>query len=242
VVGPAAGERTPLSKMRRAIVAAMNLSAQIPQFTLDRWIDLTHASAIRQSLKEADINVSWEDIFVAACARALRSHPGLNASFDDDAIIHHAQVNIGIATALADGLVSPAILDADRLSMAAIAAARARLREQAAVGRLRGVELSAATFTISNLGLSQIDRFRALVIPPQAAILAVGRVRELNGAPGVSVSLSCDHRVVDGTPAAEFLKTVNDLLQAPQWCLPSQEPSPLSPGHIGSYANEGAKE
>ena len=100
---------------------------------------------------------------------------------------------------------------------------RTRLREGAAAGRLRGVELFGATFTISNLGPFGIDNFRALVIPPQAAILATGRVYERAGASGMSLSLSCDHRVLDGAPAARFLATVSELLQAPEWCLALEE-------------------
>ena len=220
VEAPAEDEpRHPLSKMRRAIVASMTLSAQIPQFTLDRWVELERAATVRDRLRESGLKVSWEDILVATCARALCEHRNVNASFDEDAIVEHAEINIGIATALPDGLVSPAIVNADQLGFAALVSARTRLREGAAAGRLRGVELFGATFTISNLGPFGIDSFRALVIPPQAAILAAGRVYERDGASGMSLSLSCDHRVLDGAPAARFLATVSELLQAPEWCL-----------------------
>jgi pyruvate dehydrogenase E2 component (dihydrolipoamide acetyltransferase) len=224
VEAPAEDEpRRPLSKMRRAIVASMTLSAQIPQFTLDRWVELDRAATVRDRLRESGLKVSWEDILVAACARALREHRNVNASFDEDAIVEHAEINIGIATALPDGLVSPALVNADQLGFAALVSERTRLREGAAAGRLRGVELFGATFTISNLGPFGIDNFRALVIPPQAAILATGRVYERGGASGMSLSLSCDHRVLDGAPAARFLATVCELLQAPEWCLALEE-------------------
>lgn len=206
-----------LSKMRRAIVASMGLSAQIPQFTLERWVELGEASAVRDRLRARSLPASWEDLLIAATARALRAHPAVNASFDEDGIIEHPEINIGIATALADGLVSPAIRNADRCTFAELAAERRRLREGAAAGHLRGVELFGATFTISNLGPYGIDRFRALVIPPQAAILATGRLVERNGTPQIALSLSCDHRALDGAPAAMFLGTVCELLEEPEW-------------------------
>jgi pyruvate dehydrogenase E2 component (dihydrolipoamide acetyltransferase) len=203
--------------MRRAIVASMSLSAQIPQFTLDRAADLTAMSAVREELRAGGVGVSWEDVLVAGVARALRRHPGVNASLEDDEIVQHPEVNVGIATALADGLVSPAIMNADRLSFEELIAERKRLRAGAAAGKLRGVEIFGATFTISNLGPYGVDRFRALVIPPQAAILAAGGIAERDGRLRLSLTLSCDHRVLDGAPAAQFLATVCELLESPGW-------------------------
>ncbi len=210
-------QRVPLSRMRRAITAAMNLSAQVPQFTLDRTIALAAAAALRSDLRAEGLAISWEDILAAASARALREHPGVNASFDGDAILRHEDINVGLATALEEGLVSPAILNADRRSLREIAQARRALRERAAAGGLHGSELYGATFTLSNLGPYGIERFRALVIPPQAAILASGRVLGPDDASRINVSLSCDHRVIDGAPAAQFLATVCDLIEQPDW-------------------------
>jgi pyruvate dehydrogenase E2 component (dihydrolipoamide acetyltransferase) len=212
-----ADERVPLSRMRRAIVATMSLSAQIPQFTLDRTVDLTQLVARRSELAARGTPVSVTDVLTAACARALRAHPALNASFDEDAIVIHGRVNVGLAVAVPGGLVSPAIFDADRLTLAELAAERQRLRDGAVAGKLRGEVLFGATFTISNLGTYGIDRFRALVIPPQTAILAVGALRQHDGAPVMSLSLSCDHRVIDGAPAAEFLGTIAEALEQPAW-------------------------
>src|SRR5581483_3590314 len=144
---------------------------------------------------------SITDVLTAACARALRAHPGVNASFDGDAIVRHREINVGLAVALDDGLLSPAILRADELDLAALAEERTRLVAAARAGRLSGAELSAATFTISNLGPFGIDRFQSLVVPPQAAILAVGAIR---ADATVSLCLSCDHRVLDGAPVARF--------------------------------------
>jgi pyruvate dehydrogenase E2 component (dihydrolipoamide acetyltransferase) len=208
--------RLPLSRMRRAIAASMTLSAQIPQFTLDRTVILSDADAFRTELRDAGLRVSWEDFLVAASARALREHLNVNSSFDEDAVVEHPDIHIGLATAVKDGLMSPAILNADRQSLEQLVQERSRLRQGAASGTLRGIELFGATFTISNLGPYGVDRFRALVIPPQAAILASGRVID-DGGPRIALTLSCDHRVLDGAPAAEFLATVCDLLENPDW-------------------------
>jgi pyruvate dehydrogenase E2 component (dihydrolipoamide acetyltransferase) len=211
------GRRRPLSKMRRAIAASMTRSAQVPQFTLDRLADLTALATIWDELRRDGTHASWEDLVVAASARALREHPNANASFDEDAIVEHAAVHIGLATAVRGGLLTPAVLDADRRSLGELISERERLRQGAAAGSLRGVELFGATFTISNLGPFGVDRFRALVIPPQAAILACGRVLDGDDGPRMALSLSCDHRVLDGAPAAEFLATISALLERPEW-------------------------
>lgn len=215
---PETNERVPLSRMRRAISAAMTMSAQVPQFTLERAAEMGPLHARRRALREEGIGASISDVLTAACARGLRAHPCVNASFDEDAIVRHCDINVGLAVALPDGLVTPAILHADRLDLGGLAAARTRLAAAARAGKLRGAELSAATFSISNLGPLGIDRFRALVIPPQAAILAVGAVLEHpGGRSSMSLSISCDHRVLDGAPAAEFLATVVEALEAPSW-------------------------
>ena len=145
-----------------------------------------------------------------ACARALREHPGVNASFGEDCVIVHERVNIGLALALDDGLTVPVILDADARGLEGLAAERLRLAEAARTRALRAEEIFAGTFSISNLGPLGVDRFQALVLPPQAAILAVGSLRET-----VSLSGSFDHRAVDGAPAARFLATVARLLAEP---------------------------
>ena len=198
--------------MRRAIAETMALSARIPQFTLTRTMALDAVEHERGRLRGAGEQVSYQDFFVAAAARALRAHPALNASFDDDAIVIHGAVNVGIAIALPDGLVGPAIMDADRRTVVEIATERRRLTDAVYAGRCGGREFYGATFTISNLGPLGVESFQALVIPPQAAILALGTVAERRA----SVSLSCDHRVVDGAPAAAFLATLADKLATPE--------------------------
>jgi pyruvate dehydrogenase E2 component (dihydrolipoamide acetyltransferase) len=207
--------REPLTPMRRAIVATMTLSAQIPQFTLRRSASLEHAERDRARLRGEGVRASCQDYVVVAAALALARHPGLNASFDGDAIVRHPAICVGIAIALPGGLVSPAILDADRRDVAAIAAERQRLTAAVRAGRVGGRELYGATFSVSNLGPLGVESFTALVIPPQAAILALGAVSGAPAAPRVELSLSCDHRVVDGAPAAEFLATLVGALEDP---------------------------
>jgi pyruvate dehydrogenase E2 component (dihydrolipoamide acetyltransferase) len=219
----ARSSRQPLSPMRRAIAEAMSRSALIPQFTLERSVSMAAVERERTRLPTGGgVSVSYQDFVVAAAAAALALHPGLNASFDDDAIVCHAGIHVGIAIALPDGLVSPAILDADRRSVAEIAAERRRLTAAVRSGRIGGRELYGATFSVSNLGPLGVESFRALVIPPQAAILALGAVTGPAGAPRAQLSLSCDHRVVDGAPAAAFLATLVAALEDPAESDPAE--------------------
>jgi pyruvate dehydrogenase E2 component (dihydrolipoamide acetyltransferase) len=200
--------------MRRAIVRAMTASAQIPQFTLGRDVHAGPLAAVREHLGDAR-SVSLTDQIVAAVARSLVEHPRLNASYVEDevAIIEHSQINVGIAVAIRDGLVTPPILDANRLSLFDLAAARREATSAVRDRRIDAASLAKVTFTISNLGPFGVDRFTALVVPPQAAILAVGAVSDGR----MCLSLSCDHRVVDGAPAAEFLRDVVAGLEEPEW-------------------------
>jgi pyruvate dehydrogenase E2 component (dihydrolipoamide acetyltransferase) len=214
-VPDAGAARQPLSPMRRAIAATMTLSAQIPQFTLTRTVPFDAVDRERSRLKRVGANVSYQDFVVAAVAAALTEHRALNASFDGDAIVTHAGIHVGIAIALPDGLVSPAIIDADRRSVVKIAAERRRLTRAVHDGLLGGRELYGATFSVSNLGPYGVESFEALVIPPQAAILALGAVSGDTLGLRASVSLSCDHRVVDGVPAAAFLASFVAALANP---------------------------
>jgi pyruvate dehydrogenase E2 component (dihydrolipoamide acetyltransferase) len=198
--------------MRRAIAAAMAQSAAIPQFTLERRVDATSMQARRLQLRTEGTRVSLQDLIVTACAGALREHPDVNSSFDEDAIVVHERINVGIAIAVDGGLLSPAIMDADRLTPAEVAEQRQTLQAGARAGKLPGKVLYGATFSVSNLGTFGVDRFRALVIPPQSAILAIGALCD-DPRPELWLSLSCDHRVLDGAPAAEFLGEVVARLQ-----------------------------
>jgi len=203
--------RKPLSRMRRAIAKSMTASALVPQFTVEVDASLDPLAEWRRGAGEG---VSYSDAIVAAVARALRSHPALNSSFADDAILEHGEINVGFALDLPDGLIAPAIRRADERSLPSLAAERRRLAEAAQAGTLTPEDVFSATFTVSNLGPLGVRRFRALVVPPQAAILALGALTE-DGL--MSLSLSCDHRVVDGAPAARFLADLVALLEEPAW-------------------------
>jgi pyruvate dehydrogenase E2 component (dihydrolipoamide acetyltransferase) len=203
-----------LSRLRRAIAKSMSASALVPQFTVEYDVPFGSVAAYRGRWKAAGHDISVADVLTAACARALRSHPGINASWAETSILQHADIHVGLAVALPDGLVAPAVRSADTLDLGQLAAERKRLALAAQEGRLTPDELLSATFTISNLGTFGVSRFRALVVPPQAAILAVGGLRP-DGT--VSLALSCDHRVLDGAPAAMFLRDLAGSLTEPAW-------------------------
>jgi pyruvate dehydrogenase E2 component (dihydrolipoyllysine-residue acetyltransferase) len=201
--------REPLSRMRRAIAERMSLSFRdVPQFSVSCDVDMTAANAAR-----TDAGVSYADVLIRAVARTLRDHPRLAMRYDPEGLVPADGIHIGIAVALDDGLLVPVLRDADTKELEVISRERASLQEGARAGKLPVDALVGAVFTISNLGQQGVDRFTAIVNPPEAAILAVGRVRDLvvarGGsavvAPVVTLTLSVDHRVVDGAPAAAFL-------------------------------------
>ncbi len=206
---PSKGRRVALTSMRRAIAQLMTASAQVPQFTLEATAGLAQPAA----LARRSPRVSYSSVLIAACAHTLRDIPAVNSSFDGDALIEHAEINIGVAVALDQGLIVPVIHNADRHTLEDLDEQRQRLTESAKCGTLTADDLLGATFTVSNLGPLGVERFRALVVPPQAAILAVGAVRDER----IALSLSCDHRVLDGAPAARFLAGVVARLEQPDW-------------------------
>lgn len=211
VAGGREPNRRPMSRLRAAIVASVTASAQIPQFTVecDARVD-----TLTQMRKSSLSGFSLTDAIVSATGRALRRHPSVNASFDGDAILEIDQVGIALAVAVPDGIIAPVIRRPESLTMKELRAERIRLTEAAQNGNLRPKDLISATFTISNLGPFGVRRFQALVTPPQAAILAVGAVTdELR----ISLSLSCDHRAVNGAPAAAFLGDIVSQLEEPAW-------------------------
>jgi pyruvate dehydrogenase E2 component (dihydrolipoamide acetyltransferase) len=212
-----AGKRVELSGLRRGTVRSMSMSAVVPQFTLQRDVSTAGLRDVRKALKSGGHRATLTDVITLACARALREHPGVNSSYGEDCVIEHERVNIGLALALDEGLTVPVIMDADVLSLEGLAAERLRLAEAARTRHLRAAEIFAGTFSISNLGPLGVDRFVALVLPPQAAILAVGSLRDT-----VSLSASFDHRAVDGAPGARFLATIARLLAEPAWALQSE--------------------
>jgi pyruvate dehydrogenase E2 component (dihydrolipoamide acetyltransferase) len=198
--------RIPLTPIRRVTAELMSASAGIPQFTLEAT---ARVGALTSTPRLQGFSIA--SVIIAAAAAGLRQMPAINASFDDDAIIEHGDVNVGFAVALDEGLLTPVIRNADRLGLQSLDAERTRLVTAARAGTLSPAELRDATFTVSNLGPLGVERFRALVVPPQAAILAVGKMRDQT----IALSLSCDHRVLDGALAARFLAAVVARLERP---------------------------
>src|SRR5262245_18959888 len=195
-----------------------------PHFYLVREVNVRRlASWLEQARKQTGPHVTYTDLLVKLVAAALSRHPRANASWRDGAIVQNTDINIGLAVAIEDGLVVPVIHRADSLRLPEIAARRADVVGRAQAGKLRPADIQGGGFTISNLGMFGVDAFSAIVNPPQAAILAVGRIADrvvaLNGQPAVEptmvLTLSCDHRALDGARAAQFLSTLADLVEEP---------------------------
>ena len=195
-----------------------------PHFYLVREVNVSRLAAwLEQARKQTGAHVTYTDLLVKLVAAALSRHPRANASWRDGAIAQNADINIGLAVAIDDGLVVPVIHRADSLRLPEIAARRADVVGRAQAGKLRPADIQGGGFTISNLGMFGVDAFSAIVNPPQAAILAVGRIADrvvaLNGQPAVQptmvLTLSCDHRALDGARAAQFLGTLADLVEEP---------------------------
>ncbi|MDX6593578.1 MAG: hypothetical protein QOJ13_2774 [Gaiellales bacterium] len=215
----------PMTPMRRAIAASMSASAAIPQFTADAEVDCSVLMHLQEALRGVGVSLSISDVLTAAVARSLSAHPALTRVFTDTGLIRHEEISIGIAVAIDDGLLVPVIHDAGSRSLAGIAAERRRLTKAAHAGRLSERDMTGGVFTISNLGPLGLRRFRALVHPGEAAILAVGAVTDrpfaVEGAlvvrPGLSLSISCDHRSVDGAHAARFMGYLVEAIEQPSW-------------------------
>jgi pyruvate dehydrogenase E2 component (dihydrolipoamide acetyltransferase) len=192
----------------------------IPHFFVTRHVDAGALNDARARIVAGGTKATHTDLLVSAVARTLKKHPRLNASWKADAVVIHDRINIALAMAVENAVVTAVIADADTLDIAAISERRALLAERAQAGRLHADDITGATFTISNLGMFDVDTFTAIIVPPQAAILAVGaivdRVVAVDGTPAIrpmfTVTLSCDHRVVDGARAAEFLRDLTALL------------------------------
>jgi pyruvate dehydrogenase E2 component (dihydrolipoamide acetyltransferase) len=210
-------KREPLTRMRRAVGEAMVRSArEAPQFSISRDVDMTAASAKRKAA-----GVSYTDVIVSAAATALRAHPRLRSRFDGDAVVVSDKIDVGLAVALDAGLIVPVLRDADRKPLAALRDEREALEAAMRSGHARADTFGGAAITVSNLGTFGVDRFTAIVNPPEASILAVGRVADrvvaVNDAPAVrlvvSLTLTVDHRVADGADAARYLADVAKQLE-----------------------------
>jgi pyruvate dehydrogenase E2 component (dihydrolipoamide acetyltransferase) len=205
----------------------------VPHFFVSRDVDATALNTTREALiplieKSHGVKVTHTDLMVAAVARALHVHRRMNGSWNNNSITVNADINVALAMAVENAVVTAVIRNADRLSLGDIAKQRKELAERARANRLQPADIAGATFTISNLGMFSVDAFTAIIVPPQAGILAVGaiadRVVAVNGMiavrPTVTLTLSSDHRVVDGARAAAFLNDVVLALSEPQkWAV-----------------------
>jgi pyruvate dehydrogenase E2 component (dihydrolipoamide acetyltransferase) len=220
-----------LSSTRKTIARRLTEAWQAPVFQLGVTVDMERAQAVRAKLvelnAEGNAKPTLSDLLTKVCAAALLRHRDVNALYKGDSIEVHPTANVGMAVATEKGLVVPVVRSAERLSVAEIANARADLVERARAGKLRQDDLDGGTFTISNLGMFGIEQFIAVLNPPQAAILAVGSIEDkvvaVDGQPVVrprmELTLTCDHRAIDGATGAQFLTTVKQFLEEPGLAL-----------------------
>lgn len=226
------GTRTEkMSGMRKAISRNMLASKETNAQTNHRIkVDMTAAIALRKQYKDLGIKISYNDIIVRACAKALADMPIVNASVEGDSILYHDYVNVGTAVSVPGGLIVPVIKDADIIGLSGIAARSAELIEKARDGKLTDADYHGGTFTVSSLGMFDLDDFVAIINPPESAILAVGKIaktpvvvtnEEGEGEDAIVIKSMCalclsyDHRSIDGAEAAKFLQKVKNYLQNP---------------------------
>ncbi|MGA8057868.1 MAG: dihydrolipoamide acetyltransferase family protein, partial [Candidatus Binataceae bacterium] len=220
---PAAGKpqarSIPMRGMRKTIADRMSKSLrESAQLTITSEADVTVAVELRERLVR-QFDFTYGDLLIQAVARALLRHPRMNARLEQDAIAIMPQVNVGMAVALEDGLIVPVIVDADRKSLREIAAVTRELGERARAGKLRLEEVSGGTFTITNLGTYGVDAFTPIINTGETGILGVGRIiekpvvhrGEIARRSMMTLSLTFDHRLIDGAPAAQFLQTVIEI-------------------------------
>ena len=215
-----------LSRLQRTVARRMAESkATIPDFTLELDVDMTLCIELRERLKsQTEHPPSFNDMVVKAAALALRDHPRVNGAYRDGRFEAYSRINVGIAVAASDALVVPVVHDADEKSLGEISRQALRLIERVRDGEITPPEVSGGTFTVSNLGMFGIDRFTAIINPPQAAILTVGALRKKPAVDErgrvvardlMSLTLSCDHRILYGADGARFLAQVRELLEQP---------------------------
>jgi pyruvate dehydrogenase E2 component (dihydrolipoamide acetyltransferase) len=224
-IGQEGYEDIPNTPMRKTIARRLGESKfQAPHFYLTMEINMDNAIASRKSINEiSPAKVSFNDLVIKACAMALRQHPAVNGSWRGDFIRRNKHIHIGSAVAVADGLIVPVIRFADQKSLSQIAAEASQLYEKVRNKKIQPEEFSGNTFTVSNLGMMDIDEFTAIINPPDSAILAVGAIKEKVVKKGdgfavtnvMKVTMSCDHRSIDGAVGAAFLQTVKKYLENP---------------------------
>ncbi|MBX6366244.1 MAG: 2-oxo acid dehydrogenase subunit E2, partial [Gemmatimonadetes bacterium] len=225
-------EEIPVSQMRKTIAKRLVSSiGPVPTFYLTIEVDMTRMAALRERmnerLAERGDKVSLNDLIIKATAMALRQHPEVNAAWGETVIRRYRRVHIGVAVAVEDGLITPVVKDADRKGVADIAREVRELASRARERKLTPEEYTGSTFSISNLGMYGIDEFTAIINPPESAILAVGRAEdkpvveegEVVVRPRMRLTMSCDHRVIDGATGARFLQTLRSYLEEPMMML-----------------------
>ena len=229
VQAPAGVEAVPLTRIRATIARRLTQAWEVPAFQLTVSADMTLATELVERARELNpgVRVTVTDLLTKVSAMALARHRDVNVQFTEEAILRYPTANVGIAVAAPSGLVVPVIREAERLSLAEIAARRTDVVERARAGKLMQADLEDGTFTISNLGMFGVEQFIAVLNPPQAAILAVGATSEQpvvrDGAivprPLMTMTLTVDHRAVDGAEAADFLRTLKTFVEEPALAL-----------------------
>lgn len=218
----------PFTGMRKAISDNMMKSVHGMAHAYHKMkIDMTEAVRLRSSLKDTGIKVSYNDLFIKAIAKALTEFPIMNSSLTENGILIKEDINIGVAVALENGLIVPNIKNANRKSLSEISFEALNLAEKARAGKLLPQDYQGGTFTVTNLGMYDVDEFLAIINPPEIGIISIGKIEETpvvqNGSivikPAVAVCLTYDHRIVDGVPAAQFLKRVKQIIQLPYLLL-----------------------
>jgi pyruvate dehydrogenase E2 component (dihydrolipoamide acetyltransferase) len=227
---PGEVERRPLSTIRKTIARRLTQAWTVPAFQLTVRLDMTRATELvaKHRERDPDVRVTVTDLLTKVCAQALMRHRDMNVQLAEDELLVFPSADVGIAVAAPQGLVVPVVRGAERLTLAQIAAVRADLVGRARDAKLRTEDLDGGTFTISNLGMFGVEQFVAVLNPPQASILAVGATvdtvvprgeDELAVVPLMTVTLTCDHRAVDGATGAEFLQTVKAFVEDPGLAL-----------------------
>jgi len=220
-------EKVTLNRIRKVTAKRLTESQAVPHFFLTSVVDMERLIALRaevnQGLADTGVKISINDFIVKAVALALRQHPDANASWNEDSILRHGRVNIGVAVATEAGLLVPVVKDADRKTLSDIAAEIVELAGKARDGKLGLDEMTGGTFSVSNLGMFGIDEFTAMLNPPEAGILAVGaaspvpvlRDGQLVEVPKMKITLTVDHRAMDGATGAAFLRDLTGILEQP---------------------------
>jgi pyruvate dehydrogenase E2 component (dihydrolipoamide acetyltransferase) len=229
-IGASAYRDEPASEIRKTIAKRLVTSlGPVPHFFLTTEIEMDRAAEMRRGINalDPDLKISINDVIIKVAAAALVQHPEVNASFQEKFVRYYERADVGVAVAIEDGLITPVVRAADQKSLSQIAAEVRELAERARSRKLKPEEYTGATFSISNLGMFGIDEFTAVINPPEGAILAVGamsakpvvRDNEIVIRQMMRVTMSCDHRVIDGATGAKFLQTFKKILENPLYLV-----------------------